>query len=626
MKKIIILLLCTILMTVFPACSDLMVDEELAVGRSDFAEYTILVYLNGSNLETDHGCASEDLEEIVAADFDRKDINVVIQTGGAKYWWASGIPSKKPARFLAQKGKLSKLEELDSQMMVDPATLTDFIDWGVKNYPAERYGLILWNHGSGAVWGFGYDEFAGDDELVLSELNRAFSDSVMSQQKFEFIGFDACLMANIETAYICRNYASYLIASEELEPGYGWDYDNFLSILGDDPKMPGDEIGQVIVDSFIAYYNENGMEDEATTLSCIDLSKVNEAVAALDDFIAVANMNNYTYQQIAKSRAGTKKFGLDDPIDMVDIVHMAEQFTELCPEQSEALIAAVDELVVYKSEGSYVENAGGISLYFPYSGKDFSPRRMEIYKTSGFSENYINFAIDFTNTLCGSTLALIDVSDIVPDVAGDEWSIVLTAEQMENLSAIYFTAWAHEEDDYYYEIYNDAQVEIDNLGHVLTTYDGLIYTIGGESNDACLYEIERGDGYVRFGAPAELNGQDVNIIIIMDDKDPDGRILGALPVMGEGSLAPKKMLEIKKGDKISLLYYTDLFVDIDEDFPDDYDGGYWMVGEEFTVNDKLLVERWQFIEGNYLYGFVVVDFQGNETYTDFIPFDASVNT
>ncbi|MCR5235609.1 MAG: hypothetical protein K6E34_00220 [Lachnospiraceae bacterium] len=36
---------------------------------------------------------------------------------------------------------------------------------------------------------------------------------------FDFIGFDACLMATVETAYMLSPYADYMIASEEFEPG-----------------------------------------------------------------------------------------------------------------------------------------------------------------------------------------------------------------------------------------------------------------------------------------------------------------------------------------------------------------------------------------------------------------------
>ncbi len=96
------------------------------------------------------------------------------------------------------------------------------------NYPAEQYDLILWNHGGGAFFGYGFDETT-NDSLTLDELDQAFADSPFHDgNKLEFIGFDACLMANIETAHTLSPYANYMVASQESEPGSGWS----------DPSLP----------------------------------------------------------------------------------------------------------------------------------------------------------------------------------------------------------------------------------------------------------------------------------------------------------------------------------------------------------------------------------------------------
>lgn len=92
--------------------------------------------------------------------------------------------------------------------------------------------------------------------------------------KLEWIGFDACLMSSLEVASVLAPYADYMIASQETEPGWGWNY-AFLSVLSD-RAIPGDEMGEYIVDSYMDYgeyvfdYYPNLYSD--LTLSCIDLT------------------------------------------------------------------------------------------------------------------------------------------------------------------------------------------------------------------------------------------------------------------------------------------------------------------------------------------------------------------
>jgi len=55
--------------------------------------------------------------------------------------------------------------------------------------------------------------------------------------KFDFIGFDACLMATVETALTMSQYGDYLIASEETEPGVGWYYTRHLAKIPQSPRL-----------------------------------------------------------------------------------------------------------------------------------------------------------------------------------------------------------------------------------------------------------------------------------------------------------------------------------------------------------------------------------------------------
>ena len=198
---------------------------KLLGGGEDTA--TIMVYMCGTDLESRSGMGTADLQEMLDARFDG-DITLLIYTGGCKAWKNSVVSSSANQIWQVKDGKLICLKEnLGNVPMTDPDTLSGYIRWCAENYPASRYELILWDHGGGSVSGYGYDEkFASSGSMNLAGLDTALKSADV---KFDFIGFDACLMATAETALTMAQYADYLIASEETEPGVGWYYTDWLN-------------------------------------------------------------------------------------------------------------------------------------------------------------------------------------------------------------------------------------------------------------------------------------------------------------------------------------------------------------------------------------------------------------
>ena len=178
---------------------------------------TVMIYMCGTDLESKYGMATSDLSEMVKANLSDK-VNVIVETGGCKAWKNGVVSSSVNQIYKVHKGGLERLEDnFGSEAMTDPDNLRDFIKYCNKNYPANRNILILWDHGGGSISGFGYDEkSAASGSMGLSKINQALTEANV---KFDWIGFDACLMSTLETAYVCGNFADYLIASEEVEPG-----------------------------------------------------------------------------------------------------------------------------------------------------------------------------------------------------------------------------------------------------------------------------------------------------------------------------------------------------------------------------------------------------------------------
>ena len=332
--------------------------------------WTIFVYLCGSDLESDGGAGVNDMAEMCEAAENGK-VRFVVQTGGAKSWSYSGISSKKVQRFLVEDGDITKVYESSDSNMGDPGTLTDYLTWGINNYPADNMGLILWNHGGGSITGVCFDEKHDYDSLSLREVDSALlTASQYMTEKWEFIGFDACLMGNVEAANILANYAKFMYGSEEVEPGAGWNYKEIGDYLAGNPSASGAELGKVVCDSFYQGCIEADDYD-CCTLAVIDLSKIDNVMTSFNDFakdIYEQGSDADSLSTMIRKIENSESFGSNNDsegytnmVDIIGLVNACSAYSSNC----DAVKSAVNDAVVYKIHGADHPNACGISIYFP---------------------------------------------------------------------------------------------------------------------------------------------------------------------------------------------------------------------------------------------------------------------
>lgn len=324
---------------------------------------TVMVYMCGTDLESRSGMASNDLSEMAAATIP-DNVNLIVYTGGCNGWKTSGISNKVNQIYRVRSGKLETLEDdMGSKPMTDEGTLVEFINYCTRNYPANRQTLIFWDHGGGSITGYGYDEkYKNAGSMDLSEINDALK---QTGQHFDWIGFDACLMATYETAQMCSNYADYLIASEETEPGIGWYHTTWVNELGKNTSIPTLELGQIIVDSFVSECNRV-CGGQKTTLSVIDLAEFQTNVPEkMTEFAKSATelIQGEDFKTVSDARAGTREFAVSSKIDQVDLVNL---INSIGTEESKALSEALLSAVKYNKTSNSMTNAYGISIYFPY--------------------------------------------------------------------------------------------------------------------------------------------------------------------------------------------------------------------------------------------------------------------
>lgn len=552
-------------------------DDESVKQESVSQNAVMMVYMVGSNLESEGGMASLDIMEIAGSGFDEENMDVLICTGGASQWWIDGIPSDECTVFEVTDGTINPVYTLSNKNMADAATLREFINYGYMNYDAGYYDLVLWNHGGGAVLGYGADENYDYDTLSVAEINDALKGTklVAEGEKFEWIGFDACLMGMLEVADMTADYADYLIASEEVEAGAGWDY-GCLKTLSDGKHFEGEEAADVIITAYSKFYEEQQQYTPDYTLSCLDLSKTDVVVESLEQFVntAAVELQDGGYSKIARMRDRTKTFGKvsqDSFYDTVDLYDLADKMMHLYPEEAEQVQSAVQEMVV--CQRSNVRDAHGVAVYFPYSNKEYAQMFMAAYSEIGFSETYTSFLTSFSDTLSGAQLAQWDIAEAEPVESEEtvgEYYVQLSGEQTANFGHAKYSVWEQDgEDDETYICWMDSSdVNLSDDGVLSADFDGKQFFLSdasGELHVCCATELERNEEYAKYAIPIIIERQteetdgiphfdyrNAYIHVKVDEEHPDGIIIGVYESMNtDSSLFPdKQVIELQEGDSI----------------------------------------------------------------------------
>ena len=346
---------------------------------------TFMVFMCGTDLESKYGMSSADLSEMASADFG-DNINIIVYTGGCSKWKTNGISNKVNQIFQVKKGSMTCLVTDDgNKPMTDPDTLSGFIKYCATNFPANRYELIMWDHGGGSVSGYGYDEkYKNSGSMTLSGINKALKDAGVT---FDMIGFDACLMATAETALMLDPYADYMVASEETEPGIGWFYTNWLTKLGANTSMSTLELGKLIIDDY-TYACKQKCRGQATTLSLIDLAEfANTVPSKIGTFSKSVSglITNKEYKQVSDARNVTREFAQSSRIDQVDLVNLAQNMKT---SEGEELAKALKGAVKYNRTSLNMTDAYGVSIYFPYQRTSYVDKACQNYSAIGMNDEY----------------------------------------------------------------------------------------------------------------------------------------------------------------------------------------------------------------------------------------------
>ena len=534
---------------------------------SNKGKRTIMIYMIGSDLESKYLAASKDIDEMINASIDFDDVNILIYTGGSKKWHKSEIPADKQALFEVNSNGLVKIEEFDATRdMLESENLTFLLEYGYKNYDTEYYDLILWDHGAGPVYGYGYDEYNKLSSMSLSELKEALYNSPFNGgNKLELVGFDACLMSSIEVASLMADYSMYMVASQEFEPGSGWNY-GFLKDV--DSKTSSEDFGRAIVKSFKDYYapkkNVTGI-----SLSLIKLSKVEKVVSYLDTlFEQVDDDLTIDFSQISRSRSNSKSFGrISNEVyhyDLVDLMDLISKLPEKYTKEVSDLKFSINEMVVYQETD--LENTNGVSIYFPYENKKEIVSNMQIYGELDFAPAYYNFISNFSSKLTGKRISDWNITNSrMVSSGGGEVAIILPEEVLIDYSSADYIIFERDEDGYFTPIINGTDVFSDGTTfRTKISKKNLTVTSGNDKMSLTAIEHQKGIDFVSYYIPATLTKWDENLFdfemiavyleFVVDQDHPDGFISNVYPIdVNENYTYSKIEIDINDWDTLSLV-------------------------------------------------------------------------
>ena len=584
----------------------------------------------------EEGLASHNFLQMLSLELP-ENIKIIIQTGGAKRWQLPFINPNRTQRFLLDDKGMHEVYSIPAIEMSDPDNLADFLSWSTENYPADHSVVVFWDHG-GSHTGYGDDEIF-EGSFTIRDLHDAFEKAVGSNPDdpfFEAIGFDACLMANIDVAHELYGYAKYLLASEEVEPGSGWCFDLFLQELIDHPEMNAVQLGKVITDT---YLERSAMAEAglgyvgAGTFGVYDLNAaeaVYRAYAAFAREALQAVIKEPAYLASLTEAANRSVYYAYDSYKVYNTVDLG-MFMDYVPEiLSEAAANVKEQLkkaVLYHRGAGYLSDSQGLSVYYPshvegYGSLDFvldyvyhiseNPdiNALYYYKTAGcLNEEMLSYAekegFGKPQNLDFSILRGISDVEMNADNSGN-FSFSLSDEMLGLIQDVRLEIAHYDEEtgDVTY-LGEDRYITMSDENTFVAAFDGEWLMM----NDCPLplEVISTTEDYVTYTVPMIYNlGLDVNFMLSYHFDTQTVDFLGIRTAQNEADLMGRDLIPLKLNSTFNPIYeqsnlnnYTVAIIE----------------GPMLTADENLKFSYQPLEDGMYFAYVVVEDLRSDKYYT-----------
>ena len=630
---------------------------------------TVLVYMCGTDLQED---ACWDMYEMAMAETG-DEVNLLVLAGGAEEWDLEDLAGGTRNLLVIRDGDLESLTDWGHASMGSGESLAEFLEYGLSRYPAGRNVVILWDHGAGSEGGVCFDETADDDGLTLTEIDAALRQVSGRVNGFhiDVFGCDACMMATYEMAAMLSHYdIDCYVASEELEPGGGWDYTAWLQEISENPGISNRELCAAIADSFMAAGLEEN-PDDFLTLSAVSLPKVRELEKSMEGFAAkmLSSVRAGDIAAIRRGRSRLYTFGSfdDGSWDMVDLGAMLDAYAQFDPENAAQARRCLAQAVIVNRQTDNLQPCSGLSILVPQDTVGEYATYSAGMDLSAYIPNWIGFVNGYADALQGGQHTFT-VSEPQQAPQGttfsgffssffslpggsfswDEHSESYTAAEEEGVDEITvsaseygFTATLSAGDlaclDYVEGMlmmdvsdeemtgYIDFGLMQNNLvdwetGEVYSLFDGTWPVFGDQL--VPLYDQVSNARMRRSLIPVKVNGSYTYLVVQFADGGTEGRILGTNAGYDDSGLPIRKTTPLQEGDRIVPVYTMYLE---DPENPDgemeemEFDGDeiVWKAG--MTVTYEELGEDGEPMDA--LFCFVFNDIYGDYTMSEIVAFE-----
>ena len=632
-------------------------------------DFTLLVYMCGADLQYD---ACIDMAEMGMAE-NGDNVNIVILAGGAEEWEFDELDGYTRNLVTLRDGDFESITDWGWASMGSEESLLEFLTYGLKNYPARKTAVVLWDHGAGSEGGVCFDDTTMEqDGLTLVEINNVLYDldEALGGFHIDVFGCDACMMASYEMAVMLSCYdIDYFVASEELEPGTGWYYTPWLEEIQRNRNMDTEALCRLILDSYIQGSLEED-PDSYLTLSAVNLNKIQPLQEAMENMGVTlkSGLDNGQAADIRRGRSRMYTFGsyVDGSWDMVDLGAMLDAYAHFDPDGAASARNALSDAVL-QSRQEGLGPVSGLSVLIPQDTRDEFEYYLDGMDLSIYMPDWMGFVKAYAASLQGGSYTF---SQTTPENLTGSGFITQVGQLFEDAGMSWCWDWdtcAYEEvedegytisvgdgdyafsallsgEDLQYLDYAEGMMMMDISDDEMTGYvdmglmqnnvidwqSGRIYSLFDGSwpvfgdQMVPMYDQIRNDYATRSLIPVKVNGEYTYLVVEFREGSPEGRILGCNAGYDDSGLPIRTTTPLKEGDSIVPVYTMYYWLDEDAEEPEEmeFDGDEIIWENGMTVSIMNLSDPSG--EGETLdmmFCFVLNDVFGDYTLTDIISFE-----
>lgn len=633
MKKFIAILVALVLCMSF--CTSAFADND---------GWTIFVYICGSNLESEDGYASVNMQEMIDATAN-SSVRFIVETGGASAWQNDASPNELD-RFEIAGGTSTIVDRQPQASMGDSQTLEAFLRWGLTTYPSAHNGLVFWDHGGGSITGVCFDDNFDSQSLTLRTIDDALNNTKDALPGgFDFIGYDACLMGTLENANMLSSHAKYMIGSQEVEPGTGWNYKAIGEATAADPAVDAATLGKAICDGFYQNCVDND-ESAGATLALIDLSKISALCSAFEAYaehLYDATEDETNFAPICRAIVAAENFGGNNRSEgytnMVDLGGLVDAGSKWSS-NAQPVRDAENAAVVYQVRGGNHPNASGLSVYYPLQVQ--GSKELSVFRDVAVSTHYLalvsKIAYGFAN---GGSWAGYDPNtpwdfdSMVPDYTqstaitfqeeptvdeNDVYYFVLSDKGLNNTVSVEATVYMYTDDKKnVISLGTTSDVLADwDTGRIEDDFDGYWFSMPDGQN-LFVKLVSESDDYDLYTSPVMVNDELTNLRFAWHHDTGEVELLDLWDGVGDNGIAARPDQSLKVGDHIIPAYDA---YDAETFVPSEF------TGDEYIWTDGDTLGFGPLPDGDYLYSFCINDIFGGSYATpnaDFIINQGSIS-